>query len=526
MDRGKTDVRMAVLGLLLGMLIASLDSTIVSTALGTIVADLGGMDLFIWVTAAYLITSVAGMPIFGKLSDMYGRKLFYIFGLGAFMAGSILCGTAQNMTQLCLYRAVQGIGGGALMPIAFTIVFDIFPPEQRGKMSGLFSAVFGISSIFGPLLGAYFAEYLNWRWIFFINVPLGIVSLFLLQKFYHESLEHREQKIDWMGAGLLVVAVVSLMFLLELGGRQFGWLDWPILTLGIISLVSFLALFQVEKRASDPVVPLELFKRRLFASTQAASFFTGAAYILMGIYIPIFVQGVAGGTATNAGMILIPMMIGSVIGSQFGGTSTSKLPYRHLMLISTGMLFVGIGLLSTLTPAVSRIWIVVFTTIAGIGMGISFPVLAMASSHDMPFSQRGTANSTVSFFRLIGMTMGIAVFGTIQRGIMNRGMRDILPGGGQLHHLNDVRVLLQPAVRASVPHAALAKMTAVLAHSISAMFLWASIAALIALAAVFVMGNDSIAQPDSAYCPNEGGDDGVYVFGNTGTADGGGEASL
>ncbi len=205
---------------MLGIFAAAIDNTIVATAMGTIVADLGGLDKFVWVTSAYLVTEMAAMPIFGKLSDMYGRKRFFILGIALFLLGSILCGTANNIIELSIYRCIQGIGGGALMPIAFTVMFDVIPKEKRGRMGGLFGAIFGASSLFGPLLGAYITDYIHWRWIFYINVPIGLIALALILFFYHESMEHSKQRIDWWGAASLVSSIVCLMFDLSLAGRN------------------------------------------------------------------------------------------------------------------------------------------------------------------------------------------------------------------------------------------------------------------------------------------------------------------
>jgi EmrB/QacA subfamily drug resistance transporter len=292
MKENKSNLGIVVAGLLIGIFIAAMDNTIVATAMGSIVADLGGLDKFVWVTSAYMVTEMAGMPIFGKLSDMYGRKRFFIFGLLAFMIGSILCGTAQNIVQLSIYRAIQGIGGGALVPIAFTIVFDIFPPEQRGKMGGLFGAVFGLSSIFGPLIGAYLTDYIDWRWVFYINLPLGVLAFVFVAFFYRESVRHGEQKIDWAGAITLVGAVICLMFALELGGRKYDWSSGVILSL-FAGFVVLIALFLfAETKAAEPIISFDMFKKRLYAASNLIGIFSGAAFIVATVYIPIFIQGV------------------------------------------------------------------------------------------------------------------------------------------------------------------------------------------------------------------------------------------
>lgn len=488
MTKSESSIHFTLAGLMLGILMSSMDSTIVATATGTVLADLGGMDKIAWLSAAYLIASVVSMPIFGKLSDMYGRKLFFISGLGLFMLGSVLCGTAQDITHLCLYRALQGLGGGALVPIAFTIVFDIYPPKDRGKISGLLSAVYGISSVFGPLLGAYFSDYASWRWIFFINIPLGLISLVFISRCYFESIQHRVQKVDWAGAVLLMISVTCLMFALQLGGRTFGWTSLPIIGLILAFVCSASLLWLVEKRAAEPVIPLNLFKVRLFAFTQAAAFFTGACFIIINIYVPIFVQGVSGGTASNSGMILMPMMLATVVGSQWGGMEATRRPYRTVMLFSGLLLLTGVILLSTLTTHTGQWLITTYMIVAGLGMGISFPVLTMSSTHELPFQQRGTSTAAVNFFRTIGMTIGISIFGALQKGMMLDGLQNLSPGSGLAERFNDARVLLQPAVRAGIPQTILHKMTGILADSIASMYQWAIIVALAAMLAIWLMG--------------------------------------
>ncbi|MBE3570431.1 MAG: MFS transporter, partial [Bacillales bacterium] len=306
MSKKESNIVWVVAGLLLGIFVAAIDNTIVATAMATIVADLGGLDKFVWVTSAYMVAEMAGMPIFGKLSDMYGRKRFFIFGLIVFLVGSMLCGIAQNIVQLSLFRAIQGIGGGALVPIAFTIMFDLFPPEKRGKMGGFFGAVFGLSSIFGPLLGAYITDYFDWRWVFYINIPLGLLSFFFVTFFYRESPMHAKQKIDWWGVVTLVPAIVCLMFALELGGNQYEWSSRVIIGLFSAFAVLFLLFLYVETKANEPIVSYHMFRKRLFAASNLVGFFSGATYIVATVYIPIFIQGVIGGSATNSGLVLLP----------------------------------------------------------------------------------------------------------------------------------------------------------------------------------------------------------------------------
>ncbi len=274
--------------------------------------------------------------------------------------------------QLSIYRAIQGIGGGALLPIAFTIVFDIFPPEKRGKMTGLLGAVFGSASVFGPLLGAYITEYISWHWVFYVNVPIGLLSLFFIVRFYKESTSHKKQKIDWAGAATLVISVVSLMFALELGGKEYDWSSPQILSLFAIFAVALSLFFFVEKRAQEPIISFWMFKRRLFATSQILAFLYGATFIILTVFIPIFVQAVYGGSATNAGLILTPMMLGSVAGSAIGGIFLTKTSFRNLMIMSVFSFAVGMFLLGTMEPDTPRWMLTVFMILTGFGVGFSF----------------------------------------------------------------------------------------------------------------------------------------------------------
>ncbi|CAI8792667.1 MULTISPECIES: MDR family MFS transporter [Bacillus] len=486
--------KFVVAGLLLGILMAAMDNTIVATAMATIVGDLGGFDKFVWVTSAYMVATMAGMPIFGKLSDMYGRKRFYIGGLLLFLLGSILCGTAASIEQLSIYRAIQGIGGGALMPIAFTIMYDIFPPEKRGKMTGLFGAVFGTSSVFGPLLGAYITDYISWHWVFYINIPLGLISFFFISKYYKESLQYRKQKIDWTGAITLVISIVCLMFALELGGKEYAWNSNMILGLFATFAIMLIIFFFVERRATEPIISFHLFKKRLFAASQGVAFFYGATFIICTVYIPIFVQGVLGGSASNAGLILTPMMVGSVVGSQVGGQLASRTSYRNIMIVSGIFFVLGIYSLGTLTLETSRTLVTIFMILTGLGVGFSFSVLSMSSIHNLEMRDRGSATSTNSFFRSLGMTLGVTIFGTIQNQIFTDKLKAVFPPelAKMVPKGGDTSFLLSPHATEKIPPQILDGIKQALGTSIADTFFWALIPAVLSIICIILMGKERL----------------------------------
>ncbi|MBM7691341.1 EmrB/QacA subfamily drug resistance transporter [Peribacillus deserti] len=499
MTAKESKIGLVMAGLLLSILMASMDNTIVATAMGTIVADLGDMEKFIWVTSAYMVAEMAGMPIFGKLSDMYGRKRFFLFGMIVFLIGSILCGTAQTIEQLSVYRAIQGIGGGALVPITFTIIFDIFPPEKRGKMTGLFGAVFGLSSIFGPLLGAYITDYISWHWVFYINLPLGITAFILILANYKESLEHKKQSIDWLGAVTLVGAVICLMFALELGGNKYDWNSVQILSLFSGFALLIIIFLAAERKASDPIVSYDMFKNRLFAASTLVGLFYGIAFIVASVYIPIFIQGVNGGTATNSGLILLPMMLGVVVSSQVGAIFAAKLGYRNVMTVFAVIFAAGMYLLTTIDTGTSRTWITVYMVIVGLGTGASFSVLSMAAIHHVDPSNRGSANSTISFVRQLGMTVGITIFGIIQRNDFTDKMKEAFSGFGKMApgtgNIDDPRAILSQELRSKIPAPVLDKITDALAGSIAHAFTWALIPAALVVVFVFMLTNDKLSMP-------------------------------
>ncbi|WP_379128174.1 MDR family MFS transporter [Paenibacillus sp. sgz500958] len=492
MHSKESNLKMVVAALMLGILMSAMDNTIVASAMGTIVSDLGGLDKIVWVTSAYMVMVMAGTPIFGKLSDMYGRKRFFMFGLIVFLIGSALCGTASSITQLSIYRAIQGVGGGALMPIAFTIVFDIYPPEKRGKLTGLFGAVFGISSVLGPLLGAYITDYVGWQWVFYINLPLGVISLILIALNYKESVIHSKQRIDWGGASTLVGAIICLMFALELGGNTYSWDSSVILGLFAGFAILLAAFLMIEKRAAEPIISFAMFRKRLFATSCLVALFYGSAFIVATIYIPIFVQGVFGGSATNSGLILMPMMIGTVAGSQIGGLLTTKTSFRNIMLLSAVCFVAGVFSLSTLSPDTTRLALNLFMALTGFGVGFSFSVLNMSSIHHFEMRQRGSATSTSTFMRSLGMTLGITIFGIIQRNSFTSSMTSAFGEGGQAAAFGDPRAALTPEARAKIPAPVLEKISSALSSSIAHTFLWALLPAVLGLAFVLLMPGDRL----------------------------------
>ncbi|MHA6482279.1 MFS transporter [Paenibacillus sp. strain BS8-2] len=471
---------------------ASMDNTIVATAMGNIVGELGGLDKFVWVTSAYMVAEMAGMPIFGKLSDMYGRKRFFIFGIIVFMIGSALCGTATSIEELSLYRAIQGIGAGAMVPTSFTIMFDAVPLESRGKLGGLFGAVFGMSSIFGPLLGAYITDHIAWEWIFYINLPLGVISFCMIAFFYKESLEHSKQPIDWTGAATLIGAVVALMFALELGGKTYAWDSWQIIGMFAACALLLAIFLYVETKAKEPIISYSLFKNRLYSTSIIVAFFSGAAFIVASVYIPIFIQGVLGGTATNSGLVLLPMMLGSVVTASLGGALMTRIPYRNVMIPTLALLVVGTILVTTLSPESSRLQVTLYMIMLGLGIGASFSVLSNAAIHGVSIRQRGTASSTLNFIRSLGMTVGITIFGILQSNSFTSRMTDAFAGSGGGPVAGDPRELLTPEKRAEMPPAVLDTITHELSSSITFTFMIAIVPAALALLGSFFMGRSKL----------------------------------
>jgi EmrB/QacA subfamily drug resistance transporter len=393
-------------GIMLSLFLASMESTVVATAMPTIVGQLGGLEHYSWVFSAFMLASTTAVPLYGKLSDIYGRRRLYVSAMALFLIGSVWCGLATSMTSLIFARALQGIGAGGIMPLAFILIGEMFTLEQRAKMQGLFSGVWGVSSIVGPLLGGFLVDQLSWRWIFYINVIPGLLAGALVALAWRDSHAHGQDRpaVDYAGAALLTAGVVTLLLGLMGSGTSSGILI-------AASVVLFILLVWVERRAADPVLPLPLFSDRLFATATAHGVLTGWALFGSVSFIPLFVQSVMGTTATQAGITLTPLLLGWVTASIIGTRLLLLIGYRKLGLIGTASFTIGAFLMSQAGMNTSQTSLMVFVTLMGIGMGLSVPSYLIAVQTSVSRRQLGTATSTLQFSRSIGGTLGVSVMG-------------------------------------------------------------------------------------------------------------------
>ncbi len=424
-----------VSGLLLGMLLAALDQTIVGTAMPTIFRELGGnLQNYAWVVTGYLLTSTITVPIYGKLSDLWGRKWFFMGGIVLFLIGSALSGASQSITQLIVFRAVQGLGAGAMMPIAFAIIGDIFPPAERGKWQGLFSGVFGLASIVGPVLGGWITDHFSWRWVFYINIPLGIVALFVL--FFTLPIFRNPQasaKIDYLGTMLLIIGITPLLLGFSLAGDGPGLHPWDspeIITMFTLAGAGVLAFCLWELfGAKEPVLDLRLFKNSIFTISILTTCMIGAAMFGSILYIPLFLQDVTGVTATNSGSLLTPLMIGWVIASIISGQLLSRWGrYRILALSGVALSIAGMFLLSQMDTGTGQGTVIRNMVILGLGMGTGIALFTIVVQNAFPIQRIGVVTAALTFFRQIASTVGTAIFGSLLTNQFNSALPGALRG--------------------------------------------------------------------------------------------------
>lgn len=503
MSKENPKVGLILAGLMLGMLLAALDQTVVSTAMPTVIKDLGGMALYSWVFSVYMLTSTTSIPIFGKLADLYGRKRLYVLGMLLFMVGSALCGLAGNMTELIVFRGIQGIGAGALMPLAITIIGDVVPLEQRGKMQGLFGAVFGLSSVIGPAVGGFIADHWNWHWVFYVNLPFGIAALFLIAIALQESRRSGKQRIDWFGSITLSGSIIALLLALVLGGNvgtpgtHYAWGSAQIIGLfgaGAVLLGLFL---WIETKVQEPILPLKLFRNRVFAVSSVTGFLMSVGMFGAITYIPLFVQGVIGVRASTAGYILTPLMLTMIASSIVAGRLMMRVSYRTLMMVGMGIMAVGFVLMAQMNVHTSNGTVAFDMIVTGLGMGPTMPAMMTAVQGEVPMYQRAVATSSVKFFQSIGATIGVSVLGVLMTNRMTTGLTGIdqqfstIPAN-QLHQLTNPQILLNPQARLSMPQGLLQNLLQVFANSVQAVFLAGLVFIIVGLVVAWFMGNASL----------------------------------
>ncbi|MGH9076502.1 MAG: MDR family MFS transporter [Acidimicrobiales bacterium] len=456
--------------LLLGMLLAALDQTIVSTALPTIVGDLGGASHLSWVITAYLLASTASTPLWGKLGDLYGRKSFFQLAIVIFLVGSVLSGLSQSMIELIVFRALQGLGGGGLIVGAQAIVGDVVSPRERGKYQGLFGAVFGVTSVIGPLLGGIFVQDLSWRWVFYVNIPVGIIALVVTSVTLPGMLTRIHRVIDYLGTATLALAATCLVLLTSLGGTTFAWGSAPIVFFGVAGAALVVAFVFVERRAVEPVMPLRLFANKVFSTTGAIGFVVGFAMFGALSFLPLFLQVVRGVSPTSSGLQLLPLMAGLLITSIGSGAIISRWGrYKVFPVAGTAVMAIGLFLMSQMGPHTSIAAIDAYLFVFGVGLGGVMQVLVIAVQSALPHSELGVATSGATFFRSIGGSFGAAIFGAIFSNVLvNRLAADLhgarLPAGFGSSGLS-------PSALAQLPPAAHAGFVTAYASSLDLVFL-------------------------------------------------------
>lgn len=480
------------IGLMLGMSLAALDTTIVGTALPSIVGKLGGINLYSWVFSAYLLTSTTTVPLYGKLADLYGRKPLFLFGSGLFLLGSIASGAAQSMVQLIIFRALQGLGAGAVVPIVLTVIGDIFVLEERAKIQGLFSGVWGLSSVVGPAIGGLIVDHFSWRWVFFINIPFGLASMLLLIFSLKEQVERKKHHLDYVGTATLTGSITALLFAVLQGGTTWAWNSLPSISLFLIAAVLLALFIYTEQRAEEPILPLTLFNNRMISLASIGGVMFGIVMFGVTSYVPLFVQGVKGGTATSAGITLGPLLLAWPIASTLSGKIVIRYGYRLTAGVGTFLFTIGVFMITLFNAQTGLPLIVVAMAIIGTGLGLTSMAYLLSVQNSVPWNLRGVATASTQFFRTIGGTVGVAVMGTILNAQMAQRFTPIFTHFADVaarlpKHIAPANVLLTPDIRASLPLAFLNQLQNALSQSLFWVYMLVLVFAVIGFASSFFL---------------------------------------
>ncbi|MFE9426621.1 MDR family MFS transporter [Kitasatospora sp. NPDC006697] len=481
--RSPREIRLVMIGLVITMLLAMLDNLIVGTAMPTIVGDLGGANHLSWVVTSYTLATAAATPIWGKLGDLYGRKNTFITSIVIFLIGSALSGLAQTMNEMIAFRALQGLGAGGLMVGVMSIMGALVSPRERGKYQGMFAAVMALATVGGPLLGGFITDHFSWHWIFYINLPLGIVALAVVTVTLHLEKVKSTARIDYAGAALLTVGITSLVLITTWGGTQYAWGSKHIIGLAVLSAASLIGFCYVEQRVAEPMLPLTLFKNRDFTSVSIIGFIVGFAMFGAVAFLPQYQQIVQGASATNSGLLLMPMMFGMLVVSLVVGqyvTKTGK--YRIFPIIGTIVMGGGSLLLSTMGVGTSQIVSSAYMVVLGAGMGFLMQITMLVAQNSVELKDMGVASSTATLFRTIGGSFGVALFGAIYTNQMTDTLksRGIPTGGSSNQQLTPASLHTMPApVQDAIHHG--------VTNGIHSVFLWGAAISLIAIAASFLL---------------------------------------
>ncbi len=493
-------VRLIFGALLLVLLLASLDQTIVATALPTIVGDLGGVSDLSWVVTAYLLSSTVAGPVYGKLGDQYGRKIVLQAAIVIFLVGSALCGISQNITELIVFRGIQGLGAGGLIVVTIAVVGDIFPPRERGRYQGYFGGVFGVSTVAGPLLGGFFVDNLSWRWIFYINVPIGLIALAVIATAFQPHTGHVKHTIDYLGAALLAGGLSAIVLYTSLGGTRYSWTSPWMLALivgGVILLVAFVL---AERRAAEPILPLELFHNRVFSVTSAVGFIVGLALFGAVTYLPLYLQDVKGHSPTTSGLLILPLMVGLLITSIGSGQLISRFGrYTPFPVAGTAIMVVGLGLLSRLHVDTSTVVTGAYMLVLGLGLGFVIQVLVLAAQNAVDYKYLGVASSGSTLFRQIGGSIGVSVFGAIFANQLASNLVGKLPPGAHVP-----AAAANPAVVKQLPPAVRDPFVTAITDALTTVFLVAAGIAVLAFLLTWLLPELPLKTTTQAPDPGDG----------------------